>query len=102
MSRARLFVLAVALLLCACDKEVARERLASTTVEKEVTCNKTDFCYSCGLTLRGKFECGFHFSPMCPGTQRARVTTTPIEIDYESGVRVASQEQRVYPLESCR
>lgn len=86
----------ILLLLCTgCDKEVKRQLLSTQTKQEKIECDKSDYCYNCGLTFGGKYECGFHFALDCPGKRDAIVRYDLYEITYEDskGKQYKQQQQ---------
>lgn len=98
----RIFVLCI--LLAGCDREIKREQLGEpVVVEKDVSCHKTSYCYTCMPGFDMKMECRFKLSTMCPGNQLARVEQRQYKIFYESGdIQLRTSENTIQTLEECK
>lgn len=97
-------ILVLCILLAGCDREVKREELGEPVVaEKEVSCHKFSYCYTCMPGMSGKMDCSFKMSSFCPGNQLARVEQRTYKIFYESGdIQVRTSENTLQTLEECK
>ena len=82
-----LWTLLLVFALTGCDKVVSRTVAGPTTVQAgQADCDAgAGYCYGCGMTFGGKYECSFAFRYSCGGKQDALYRVTPIQIKYESG-----------------
>ncbi len=95
-----------ALLVGCWDKEVSRTKVeGSERVFKgtQPCAGPSGYCYACGMTFAGKFECSFAMRWSCPGTQPVTRKVWETRIVYESGKTRAATDSIVVSVDGmCR
>ncbi len=97
----------LSMLLAGCwDREVSRTKVEGTerTVKGTQSCSgPAGYCYSCGMTFMGKFECSLAFRWTCPGSRPVTRKVWETRILYESGnTRIATDSSLVSVDGACK
>jgi len=74
----------VMLLTVSCKGDFIIDRASKPDIQEEtISCDKCDYCYTCGLNFDGDYSCGMRYSCSCDGEQKAISETITYAGHYE-------------------
>jgi hypothetical protein len=96
-------MLALVVTMAGCKKIVSQEYLTPHQEVREVGCEYTGFCYTCGIGFDGEYGCGFKMSSSCDGRQQALVSLQLIRTHYDDGTERLYEDMKIIERKgTCR